>query len=99
MRIISPKKLRDLWEQPGRGDAEQPLRAWLKEVQAATWHTPADIKRRYPSVSFLKGNRVCFNIGGKKYRLIAIVLYQRKTLLIRFVNTHEEYDKIDANTV
>jgi mRNA interferase HigB len=76
-----------------------PLRAWFKEANAANWGTPADIKRSYASASVLNANRVVFNIGGNKYRLIVVVHYRVRTIYIRFIGTHAEYDRIDANTV
>ena len=98
MRIISIKKLRLFWES-GHGDAEQPLRAWYKEVQKAVWHSPADIKARYPSASLIRGDRVVFNIGGNKYRLIVKVRYDNQAVFIRFVGTHAEYDRVSAEEI
>jgi mRNA interferase HigB len=99
MRIIAFAALREFWQRRGRGDAEQPLRAWYKEAEKSDWATPADIKHRYPSASFLNDNRVVFNIGGNKYRLIVRVMYRSKTVYIRFIGTHAEYDRIDAHNV
>jgi mRNA-degrading endonuclease HigB of HigAB toxin-antitoxin module len=47
----------------------------------------------------LKGSRVVFNIKGNDYRLITVVQYANGVLLIRFLGSHEEYDKVDAETV
>jgi mRNA interferase HigB len=99
MVVIAISRLRDFWQQPGRRDAEDPLRAWFKEASAANWGTPADIKRSYARASVLNANRVVFNIGGNKYRLIVVVYYRVRTIYIRFIGTHAEYDRIDANTV
>ncbi len=99
MRVIALSTLRLFWQKSGRGDAEQPLRAWFKEAEGADWANPADIKRRYASASFLNDNRVVFNIGGNKYRLIVRIMYRSRTVYIRFVGTHAEYDRIDANSV
>jgi mRNA interferase HigB len=99
MRVIALRALREFWQQPGRRDAEQPLRAWFREVERADWRTSADIRTRYATASFLNDNRVCFNIGGNKYRLIVRVLYRHHAVFVRFIGTHAEYDRIDANTV
>ena len=45
------------------------------------------------------GNRVIFNIGGNKYRLVVKVAYKCGKVFVRFVGTHAEYDKIDAKTI
>jgi len=44
---------------------------------------------------YLKNNRVVFNLCGNKYRIVVLVDYARYGMLIRFVGTHEEYDKIE----
>lgn len=99
MRIIARRTIREHWEKPGRADSEQPLKAWVREVANASWGTPADIKAAYRSASFVGDNRVVFNIGGRKYRLVVHVNYEAKIVFVKFVGTHEEYDAIDAATV
>lgn len=69
-------------------------------MRAAQWASPQDIKDRYgTSVDFLADNRVVFDIGGNKFRLIVRVAYKHKRVLVKFVGTHAEYDRIDAATV
>ena len=53
----------------------------------------------YSNASALNDGRVCFDIKGGNYRLIVHVHYRSQIVFIRFVGTHAEYDKIDANTV
>ena len=60
---------------------------------------PADIKARYASASFVADNRVVFNIGGNKHRLVVHVNYGVGVVLIKFIGSHKEYDAIDATTV
>jgi mRNA interferase HigB len=60
---------------------------------------PADITKRYPTASILADNRVVFNIGGNKYRLVVFVNYGIGFVLIKFLGTHEEYNSIDPVTV
>lgn len=99
MRIIAVGTLRDFWRRPGRGDAEQPLRAWVHIVQGADWAKPTDVKQMFRSADILGSNRIIFDIGGNKYRLVAAVHYRGKRVYIRFVGTHAEYDRIDVNTI
>ena len=68
-------------------------------MEKARWKSPEDVKRAHPKASILKGSRVVFNIKGNDYRLIAVVRYANGVLLIRFFGSHEEYDKVDAETV
>jgi len=67
--------LREFWEPPQYRDAEQPLQAWYKVAEAADWATPADVKADYGNASILENNRVYFNIGGNKYRLVVHINY------------------------
>ena len=99
MRIIAVSRLREFWGRPGRSDAEQPLRAWVSVVKAADWSKPTDMKAMFRSADILANDRVVFNIGGNKYRLVVAVHYRDKRVYIRFVGTHAEYDRIDAATV
>ncbi|WP_420224854.1 type II toxin-antitoxin system HigB family toxin [Pigmentiphaga litoralis] len=97
MRVIAVSTLRLFWQQ--HPDAEQSLRAWFDEAVKADWTQPADIKAHYRNASILKNRRVVFNIKGNDYRLIAAVAYRLGVVYIKFVGTHAEYDKIDAETV
>ena len=94
MRVISKSRLRQFWEQPNRGDAEGPLRAWHTHVsnKSVNWHTWADAKADFATASIV-GNCVVFNIGGNKYRLITRVLYPSQKVFILQVMTHKEYDE------
>lgn len=91
MRVISPKKLRLFWREPRHAGAETVLRAWYQIVKAADWTCFADVRNTYNSAD-LVGNKVVFNVGGNKYRLITAIDYENHKLFIRFVLTHEEYD-------
>ncbi|CAN7684884.1 type II toxin-antitoxin system HigB family toxin [Variovorax sp. LjRoot130] len=97
MRIISVKYLRDFWVR--HPASEQPLKAWHEEAKAAVWKTPQDIKDRYRSARFVGSNRVVFNIKGNDYRLIAAIAYRYEAVYVKFIGTHSEYDRIDAQTI
>ena len=97
MRVIKRKTLSDYWAyEPA---AEQELKAWFKEAEHATWKTPADVKAKYGNASILREGRVVFNICGNNYRLVVKINYGFQLAYIRFVGTHKEYDKIDAQVV
>ena len=97
MRIIAKKILRDFWE--AHPDSEQQLKSWYQETANCEWTSPNQIKREYPSASFLVDNRVVFNIKGNHYRLIVKISYNYQMVWIRFIGTHAEYDKINAKTI
>lgn len=97
MRVISKKRLRDFWAR--HPDAEQPLSAWWAEAKHAAWSNPAAVKQRYNTASIIGDRRIVFNIGGGKYRLVVKVNYAYGQVHVRFVGTHQEYDKIDVEAV
>ena len=97
MRIISRKTLKDFWEQ--HPDSRQALQAWYADAKQANWKSPADIKNYYRNASFLSNNRIVFNIKGNNYRLVVAINYTIGIVYIRFVGTHQEYDKIDAAAI
>ncbi len=73
-------------------DAAPAIDAWLREATDATWRTPADVKARYASASFLPNNRVVFNLKGNKYRLDTQMAYQTEVIVVKRIGTHAEYD-------
>ena len=75
------------------------LDAWFSEVKRANWASSAELKRQYGSVSIISGERAVFNIKGNHYRLIVAISYVNKIVLIKWLGTHQEYDRIDAATV
>lgn len=97
MRVISRKPLREFAAK--HPSAKAPLDAWYAEACRADWVSFADVKARYGSADVVADNRVIFNIGGNKYRLIAKLAYRSRTLYVRFVGTHAEYDQTDAKTI
>jgi mRNA interferase HigB len=98
MQVIALRILREFWKIHPR--AERRLRAWYAAVARADWQGPADIKAQFgTNVDFVADNRVVFDIGGNEFRVVARVSYPFKRVLIKFVGTHAEYDRIDAATV
>ncbi|MGD2036155.1 MAG: type II toxin-antitoxin system HigB family toxin [Bacteroidales bacterium] len=97
MRVVAEKILREFWEK--YTDSEEQLKTWYKEASKADWNNPTEIKDEYAKASILKSGRVVFNICGNKYHLIVDINYKRHWVFIRFIGTHKEYDKIDADKV
>jgi mRNA interferase HigB len=97
VRIIAKKVLREFWII--HSDCEEQLKSWFQEANNSEWKNPNQIKQEYPSASILNDNRVVFNIKRNNYRLIVKVNYDYQMVWIRFIGTHAEYDKIDANEI
>lgn len=91
--MISLKPLREFWQR--HDDAEEPLRLWYKTATNATWSSLQDVRQTYPHADGVKtsgGALTVFNIGGKKYRLVARIRYDYQLINVRAVMTHQEYD-------
>jgi len=97
LRVIAKKILREFWEK--HNDCEQQLKAWFQEASKAEWTTPNEIKSDYPSASIVGNDRIVFNIKGNAYRLIVKINFDYQMVLIRFIGTHAEYDKINVKTI
>ena len=97
MRIISRKTLREFTVR--HPQSKQSLDDWYDMALRAKWDTPADIKQVARSVDILPDNRVVFNISGNHYRLILKIEYEFRIIYIRFIGTHDDYDRVDATTI
>lgn len=97
MHVITQKKLSQFWAY--HKDAENALKTWFKVAEHAHWNSFVDVKARYGSADLLPGNRVVFNIKGNDYRLVVKIQYNIGIVFIRFVGTHKEYDRINAETI
>ena len=91
MQVIAERTLLLFWSK--HPQAEVPLRTWFAIVNTAEWAGPADIRAQFRSADFVGDNRVIFDIGGNKYRLVVKVRYQGSIVLVEWVGTHAEYDK------
>ncbi|NVN31133.1 type II toxin-antitoxin system HigB family toxin [Endobacter medicaginis] len=97
MQVIAVRTLREFWTCHPR--AETPLRAWYHLVSKAEWSSPADVRAMFNAADFVGDSRVIFDISGNRYRIICHVAYRYRRVLIKFVGTHAEYDRIDPETV
>ena len=97
MRVISRKVLRSFPVE--HADAKSQLESWFHEARAADWKTSGDVKQQYPSASIVGSDRVVFDICGNKYRLVTRMNYQCRIVYIRFLGTHADYDRIDAQEI
>src|ERR1039458_9206069 len=70
------------------------LNRWYKQVLSSDWQNFADVKRTFNSADYIGNDRFVFDIGGNSYRLVAMIHFKRRTLYIRFIGTHKQYDQI-----
>lgn len=79
--------------------AHDELLRWMRIVEAADWSSLADMKQDFNSVDYVKNDRYVFNIKGNQYRLIAMVHFRVRSLYVRFIGTHSDYNKVDASVI
>ncbi len=99
MRVIAKRSLKAFWERPGCGDARAPLESGHEEALRGKWTSPHVVKSRYATASIVGRNRVVFNIGGNKYRVVVEMQYRAGIAWVKFVGTHAEYDRINVESV
>lgn len=92
MRIVSKKMLVDYYETYPQ--AKNALAEWYEKTKEANWKSFADVKKTFKSVDSVGNKRYVFNIKGNDFRLVVLIIFTPKTVYIRFVGTHAEYDKI-----
>jgi mRNA interferase HigB len=97
MVIISYGKLRDFYRE--HGDAKDALNNWYRLVLQADWANYHEIKEMFNSVDAVGNDRFIFDIRGNTYRIVAMIFFDVRTVYIRFVGTHKQYDKIDCSAI
>lgn len=80
-------------------DSMDALNTWYLIAKEQDWGNLAEMKNTFNSVDYVGNDRYVFNIKGNRYRLIAMIFFDIRTMYIRFIGTHAEYDKIDASTI
>ena len=100
MRVIALGTLKAFLDgNPAYADAREPVMAWYRQARAADWATPAEVKRDIGTASIRKDGRAVFNIAGNKYRIVVWINYPYRVVYVRFIGTHRQYDKIDAQEI
>lgn len=79
-----------------RAAAHSALQEWHTAVEAARWDNFADVKATFNSADYVTGGKIVFDVGGNKFRVVALVGFRTKRVFILFVGTHKDYDKIDV---
>lgn len=94
MRVITRKRLVEFGA--AHPDASVPLDVWFRLMRRGRFKSPHVVKETFPTVDFLGGGLVVFDIGGNKYRVVAVIHYATETftgrVYVRHVMTHREYD-------
>jgi mRNA interferase HigB len=90
MHVISRRALREFWER--HPPAKLPLAAWFRVFETTGFANFTALKRIFRSADYLAPYTI-FDVGGNKYRVIAVIHYNRQRVYVRHVFTHSEYDE------
>ena len=75
------------------------LNSWYGIAAAASRQNFAEVRATFNSVDAVGNDRYVFNIKGNDFRLVAMIHFDIRTMYIRFVGTHSEYDKTGCATI
>ncbi len=97
MVIISKSTLKIFGEK--HKDSIDSINHWYEIVKGENWSSFSEVKNTFNSVDYVGNDRYVFNIKGNKYRLVALIFFDRRTLFIRFIGKHSDYDRIDCSKI
>ena len=80
-------------------NARKSIATWVSTTEEAVWDTKQDVLRDFPKAKMIANNRARFEIVHNTYRLIVKINYDAQIVQIRFIGTHNEYDRIDPETI
>lgn len=97
MRIVAKKTIVSFYT--WHADAKVALEDWYEKVESAEWENFAQLRMSFASADHVGNKRIVFNIRGNEYRLVAIVLFKVKMVYVRFIGTHQDYDKLSEEQI
>lgn len=97
MRIFTEQAMKEFAER--NPSSKTALQVWCKVVRKSEWRSLSDIKDTFNSVDYVGNQRFVFNIKGDEYRLVVVVKFSIGFVYIRFIGTHNDYDKIDCKSI
>lgn len=97
MVIISKAAINQFTEK--HANSKDALEEWYHTVKQANWHNFNEVRQSFNSADYVGQDRYVFNIKGNHYRLVAMIFFNVRTVYIKFIGTHSDYDKIDVLTI
>lgn len=100
MNVIAKSALVNFWNSLPKGapreTAEAAMAEWYATASKASWSNFSELKKTFNSADIVAGNKVIFDVGGNKYRIVGLVAFRTKRIFVLFVGTHAQYDAIDV---
>ncbi|MBS1555896.1 MAG: type II toxin-antitoxin system HigB family toxin [Bacteroidota bacterium] len=93
MNVISRKKIIEFYSV--HSDSREALETWYRICRRAEWSNFTQVREVFSSADWVGDDRMIFNIKGNKYRVVARVSFRYKSMQIKWLGTHAQYDSID----
>ena len=97
MFVIYLERLHEFAKQ--HANARKSLATWKEATEKAIWKNKHDVLNDFPKAKMIANNGARFEIVHNTYRLIALIDYEDRIVEIRFIGTHNEYERIDPTTI
>jgi mRNA interferase HigB len=94
MNVLSRNALVQFYSQ--HNDAKKYLETWFKTCRKADWSSFRDLQRTFPEAFPVGDDRVVFDIRGNKYRMVVRIVFRYRTMQIKWIGTHAQYNEIDV---
>lgn len=91
MHVITKKTLDDFSVK--HPQSRVALGTWYKKMKKSSPESVNKIKRMFKGTDYIGNDRYVFNICGNKYRIVAMIFISTQIVYIRFIGTHEEYNR------
>ena len=79
--------------------AKSSLDEWFVKCETYQWKNFHEMKQTFNSVDAIGSDRYIFDIGGNKYSVIVLIHFKVRTMYIKWVGTHSDYNNINPLTV
>lgn len=92
MVVISYRTIREYADQ--HTDVEDALNNWYKIMKQSDFANFNELRSLFGSADAVGADLYVFNIKGNHYRLIVRITFAVRTVYIKFIGTHKEYDRL-----
>lgn len=95
MVVISYRTIREYTDL--HKDVEDQLNNWYVIAEKSDWASFNEVRQMFNSADAVGNDLYVFNIKGNTYRLIVRIIFRVRTIYIKFIGTHKEYDKLNLD--
>jgi mRNA interferase HigB len=82
--VIAKSALVNFWSSlpkvAPRETAEAAMMEWYTTASKASWRNFSELKKTFNSADVVAGNKVIFDVGGNKYRIVGLVAFRSKRI-------------------